>query len=211
MAENVSSDSCAKASGILRMMESASDDCNIESQSQFLQKDFFGFWQKVFPFILMNGIKYDYFCIVNTKGFYNKNKKDLLYPNLPSALRPVPHENDIPVPIPIDIEEVLPNDESIIKHELISREQESNKLRSNFKEMLSAFQKLGCRMNLKIYFLFSHSEYFPKSLGDYSEEIGGRFHQDFKTIKIRYLRRYNGNMMVDYCWMLIRENLTAKI
>ena len=50
--------------------------------------------------------------MVNTKGFNNKNKKDLSYPNLLSALRPVPHGDNIPVPIPIDIAEVLSNDES---------------------------------------------------------------------------------------------------
>ncbi|ESO12336.1 hypothetical protein HELRODRAFT_158837 [Helobdella robusta] len=45
-------------------------------------------------------------------SFNNKNKKDLSHPNLSSALRPVPHGDDSPVPIPIDIAEVLPNDES---------------------------------------------------------------------------------------------------
>jgi hypothetical protein len=34
------------------------------------------------------------------KGFNTKNKKEITYPNLPSAIRPVPHGPDIPVPNP---------------------------------------------------------------------------------------------------------------
>jgi hypothetical protein len=34
------------------------------------------------------------------KGFNTKNKKEITYPNLPSAIRPVPHGPDIPVPKP---------------------------------------------------------------------------------------------------------------
>lgn len=41
-----------------------------------------------------------YFCLTNTKGFSKKNKKHVQYPNLPSALRPVPHCEEIPIPTP---------------------------------------------------------------------------------------------------------------
>jgi hypothetical protein len=34
------------------------------------------------------------------KGFNTKNKKEITYPNLPSAIRPVPHGPDMPVPNP---------------------------------------------------------------------------------------------------------------
>ncbi|KAJ4443359.1 hypothetical protein ANN_05027 [Periplaneta americana] len=33
-------------------------------------------------------------------GYIAKNKKDILFPNIPSAIRPVPHGPDIPVPLP---------------------------------------------------------------------------------------------------------------
>ena len=39
-----------------------------------------------------------YFCTMHLKGINRKNKKSLKYPNLPSAIRPVPHCNEIPVP-----------------------------------------------------------------------------------------------------------------
>ena len=40
-----------------------------------------------------------YFCITSVKGFNGKNKKSITYPNLPSAIRPIAHSDDIPVPI----------------------------------------------------------------------------------------------------------------
>jgi hypothetical protein len=41
-----------------------------------------------------------YFCMCTLKGFNTKNKKAITYPNMPSAIRPVPHGPDIPVPNP---------------------------------------------------------------------------------------------------------------
>ena len=39
-----------------------------------------------------------YFCKTSVHGFNLKDKKNILYPNLLSAIRPVPHDPDIPVP-----------------------------------------------------------------------------------------------------------------
>jgi hypothetical protein len=36
-------------------------------------------------------------------GYNSKNKKVILYPNLPSALRPVVHGPEVPVPQPTEI------------------------------------------------------------------------------------------------------------
>ena len=41
-----------------------------------------------------------YFCMTLVKGFNGKNKKSITYPNLPSAIRPIAHSDDIPVPTP---------------------------------------------------------------------------------------------------------------
>ncbi|XP_028674419.2 uncharacterized protein LOC114664472 [Erpetoichthys calabaricus] len=41
-----------------------------------------------------------YFCLVSVSGFSTKNKKSIEYPNLPSAIRPVPHDDRLPVPKP---------------------------------------------------------------------------------------------------------------
>ena len=40
-----------------------------------------------------------YFCLVNVKGFNKKNNQHLQYPNIHSAMRPIPHSDKVPVPI----------------------------------------------------------------------------------------------------------------
>ena len=40
-----------------------------------------------------------YVCAVKTKGINRKNKNSLVYPNLESAVRPISHCNEIPVPV----------------------------------------------------------------------------------------------------------------
>ena len=71
--------------------------------------------------------------------------------------------------------------------------------------MLKAYEKMGCRMSLKMHFLHSHLDFFPENLGAVSDEHGERFHQDIGTMETRYQRKYNPNMMGDYCWFLHRE------
>ena len=41
-----------------------------------------------------------YFCLCKITGFNKKNKAGIIYPNLPSAMRPVPHGPDVPIPSP---------------------------------------------------------------------------------------------------------------
>ena len=73
------------------------------------------------------------------------------------------------------------------------------------KNLLVHYKELGCNMSLKIPFLDSNLEYFPKNLGEVSEEQGKRFHQDMKEIERRYQGRWDVNMMADYCWMIKRD------
>ncbi|XP_063219615.1 uncharacterized protein LOC134529442 [Bacillus rossius redtenbacheri] len=40
-----------------------------------------------------------YFCLTNTKGVCKKNRHGILYPSIPSAIRPVPHSHTLPVPV----------------------------------------------------------------------------------------------------------------
>ncbi|XP_058790044.1 uncharacterized protein LOC131663585 [Phymastichus coffea] len=58
-------------------------------------------------------------------------------------------------------------------------------------KLLENYQKLGCLMNLKLYFLQSHLDYFSVNLGDYTEEQGERFHQDIQEMKRRYQGRWD--------------------
>ncbi len=41
-----------------------------------------------------------YFCNTNTTGFSVKNKHKIIYPNLDSARRPIPHDDTLPIPFP---------------------------------------------------------------------------------------------------------------
>ena len=41
-----------------------------------------------------------YFCSTNITGFNAHSRKKIEYPNLRSAMRPVPHSDDLPVPTP---------------------------------------------------------------------------------------------------------------
>jgi hypothetical protein len=41
-----------------------------------------------------------YFCVVNLTGYNKNNKKGIKYPNLLSAIRPVSHGPELPVPSP---------------------------------------------------------------------------------------------------------------
>lgn len=60
-------------------------------------------------------------------------------------------------------------------------------------------------MSLKIHFLHSHLNFFPKNLGDVSDEHGERFHQQLKTIERRYQGFWDEAMLGDYIWFLTRE------
>ena len=39
-----------------------------------------------------------YFCSCNVRGYSTKNKKQIRYPNMDSAIRPAPHGPGIPTP-----------------------------------------------------------------------------------------------------------------
>jgi hypothetical protein len=49
--------------------------------------------------------------------------------------------------------------------------------------MFKHFHILGCNMSLKVNFLFSHLNLFPKNLDAVSEEQGERLDQDIKQIE----------------------------
>ena len=52
--------------------------------------------------------------------------------------------------------------------------------------LIESYEKLGCRMSLKLHFLHSHLDFFRDNLGNVSEEHGERFYQDIQVIKKRY-------------------------
>lgn len=73
------------------------------------------------------------------------------------------------------------------------------------KSMLQAYQKMGCKMSLKIHFLQSHLDFFPQNMGAVSDEHGERFHQDIASFEKRYQGKWEPSLLADYCWSIIRE------
>ena len=78
------------------------------------------------------------------------------------------------------------------------------------KNLLCAFQKLGCNTSVKVHFLHNHFDYFPENLEALSEEQGERFHQDNKTMEKQCQGWWNVNMMADNYWCLMRYEKTYK-
>ena len=64
--------------------------------------------------------------------------------------------------------------------------------------MLSAFHHLGCKMSIKVHFVFSHLDKFPENVGSLSDEQGERFHQDLMKVEERSQGRCNLHMLADY-------------
>jgi hypothetical protein len=65
---------------------------------------------------------------------------------------------------------------------------------------------MGCRISLKVHILDAHLDKFKEDTAAYSEEQGGRFHQDILDFECRYQGQYNENMMGDYILGLNRES-----
>ena len=53
-----------------------------------------------------------YFCMTNISGYCKKNKSKIVYPDCQSALKPVVHDTDYPVPI-FPSSDAMNNEESV--------------------------------------------------------------------------------------------------
>ena len=40
-----------------------------------------------------------YFCLVHTSDYSKKNKQNITYPSFDSDIRPLPHSDDVPMPV----------------------------------------------------------------------------------------------------------------
>jgi len=90
-----------------------------------------------------------------------------------------------------------------------------NRWAQNYEEfvnnLLQSYQKLGCNMSLKIYFLLhSHLDFFPENCGAVRDEHGERFHQDISSVERRYQGKWNCAMLTDYCQTLARDDPPMK-
>ena len=67
-----------------------------------------------------------YFCLTNIKGFSRKNKSKIVYLICNSALKPVTHANDLPVPSP-PLPEKLESEGSSTEHKTTCSEAHESK------------------------------------------------------------------------------------
>ena len=65
-------------------------------------------------------------------------------------------------------------------------------------------------MSIKIQFLFCNLDRFPENTGAVSDEQGEIFHQDIKVVEQQYQGRWDSHMMADYCWIIMRGNITSE-
>lgn len=73
------------------------------------------------------------------------------------------------------------------------------------KQLLDAYNKLGCNMSIKMHYLHSHLDFFPFNLGQLSDEQGERFHQEISKMEERYVGKSKIHMLSNYCWSLKRD------
>ena len=52
--------------------------------------------------------------------------------------------------------------------------------------LIENYEKLGCRMSLKLHFLHSHLDFFRDNSRNVSKEHGERLHQDIQLMEKRY-------------------------
>ncbi|GBM32546.1 hypothetical protein AVEN_127444-1 [Araneus ventricosus] len=71
--------------------------------------------------------------------------------------------------------------------------------------MLALFQDIGCNMSLQIHFLDCHLNFFPGNCGQVSDEHSERFDQDISNMEKWYQGNWTTELLVDYCWTLIRN------
>ena len=76
--------------------------------------------------------------------------------------------------------------------------------------LLKNFRQHGTQMSVKLHFLRSHSDYFPESYGDLSEEQGEHCHRDIRILEERYQGRWDVNFLADYCWYLKQDAVAAQ-
>jgi hypothetical protein len=53
-------------------------------------------------------------------------------------------------------------------------------------------------MSLKLHFLDSHLDFFPKNLGEISDETNERLHQDIPIMEKGFVGRWDCGMLAEY-------------
>lgn len=140
-----------------------------------------------------------YFCMVSLikKELSRKKKKFILYPNISSDIRLVPHREilsftNAPTSLTIESDEESGEDDEELVENLIE-----------------SYKNMECNISYKIHFLDSHLDFFAANCRAVSDENSEKFHQDISAIKKRYQDKWSTAMPADYCWTLARNVSSA--
>jgi len=60
--------------------------------------------------------------------------------------------------------------------------------------LVTAYQRLGCRLSMKMYFFHSQLTFFPSNMGAMSDEHGESFQQETGTMKATCQGFFNPNL-----------------
>ena len=77
-------------------------------------------------------------------------------------------------------------------------------------ELLKSFCERRAWISLKLHFLRSHLDYFPKNCEDLSEEQGEHFHRDSPITEEHNQGWWDINFLADNCWCLKWDAVAAK-
>ena len=91
-----------------------------------------------------------------------------------------------------------------IVHGFLGNHKDENYV-SQVRNLIENYERMGCRMSLKVHVLDAHLQKFKENLGDFSEEHGECFHQDVLLLERRYKGAYNENMMGDFVRSLVLD------
>ena len=64
-------------------------------------------------------------------------------------------------------------------------------------DLLTLYKAMGCNMSLKIHFLESHLDFFPRKSRQISDEHGKRFHKHIMTVEKWYQGKWTSSMLAD--------------
>lgn len=71
--------------------------------------------------------------------------------------------------------------------------------------MMSNLKHQEGNMNIKLHYLHSETDRFPKNLRDHSEEQDDRYHHDNCTMEEFWQGSWCIHMMTGYCWKVCRD------
>ncbi|UYV84064.1 hypothetical protein LAZ67_X001034 [Cordylochernes scorpioides] len=125
-----------------------------------------------------------YFCLTKTTSVTSKSRHTVEYPDLLSAMRPVPHSDILPVPQPP--ENVIFSDDDSDR-----REQQSD-------------DKFEAAASSEPHFL-TQGDLNDLMIDAVSHENGEMFHQDISSMEKRYQGKWSPGMLADYCWALKKD------